>query len=323
MRPESLLVVKTSSLGDVVHMLPAVTDVRRCFPRIRIDWVVEESFADIPKLHPGVEYVIALALRRWRKRLWRPSVIREIKMCRRALRQHEYDVVLDSQGLIKSAVIARMANGPAYGPDKNSAREPYAARFYQHVFCVPKGQHAIIRNRNLTAQAFGYPLSNTPPDYGVVPPAQPGLALPKRYVVCLHGTSDDAKLWRNQHWVMLGKALAANRLVALFPWDNEHEQRRARTLAAEIPSARILPRLAVKDIVGVLNGACAAVGVDTGLVHLAAALGRPTVAIFVGTAPGLTGVVGQNPALAVNLGDRGAMPAPLEVLHQLKRMRVI
>jgi heptosyltransferase-1 len=313
-----LLIIKTSSLGDVIHNLPAVSDMVIHAPGAEIDWVVEEGFAEIPRLHPAVRRVIPVALRRWRRQLFSPATWRDVSRFRRELKAETYDKVIDTQGLVKSAWLARMARGPSCGQDKATAREPLAARFYDQCFHVSRGRHAVERNRHLAAQALGYPLPQTPPDYGIRAPAlPPTLTLPREgggnlldhpFAVCLHGTSRDSKLWPEPHWVELARMLMARGIAPLLPWSNESERQRAGRIAAAIEGAQVLPRLGLRELAALLGRAQAVVGVDTGLVHLAAALGRPTVAIYTDTSPILTGVVAAAANRVRNLGNVGTVP---------------
>ncbi len=322
-RSNRLLIIKTSSLGDVVHNLPVVADIQAHAPDTHIEWVVEEAFADIPRLHPGVSRVIPVALRRWRRRLWSPAAWREMSATRRALGSETYDLVIDTQGLVKSAMLARLANGTRCGQDAASAREPLAARFYQRRFAIARGRHAVVRNRELVARAVGYPPPVSAPDYGIRAPREytvPDLA--GRYVLCLHATSRASKLWPLSHWIRLGEALNAAALTMVLPWGNAEEQARAQSIAARVAGARVLPRLAIRDIAAVMGHAQAAVGVDTGLVHLAVALGLPTVAIYTDTSPLLTGVLATDPARARNLGEAGLIPAVEQVARALGDMGV-
>lgn len=314
-----LLIVKTSSLGDVVHNLPILADIRAHHPDMQFDWVVEESFMDIPALHPAVDGVIPVALRRWRKRPLSAATWHEMAAFRRQLRAQRYDCVLDSQGLLKSALIAASARGERHGHDRQSAREPLAALFYDRRHAVPRNQHAVVRNRQLAALALGYPLPSTPPDYGLQAGTPPALALPERYLVGLHATSRDSKLWPQPRWVALGERLAADGIRLLLPWGSAAEQQRAQAIAAQVPGCEVLPRLRIRELAGLIAGACGVVGVDTGLVHLAAALGVPTVALYTDTDPLLTGVyAGGSPA--ENLGGRGMNPDPDVVYNTLIRM---
>jgi heptosyltransferase-1 len=309
-----ILLVKTSSLGDVIHNLPVIADIRAAGGGMAFDWLVEESFAEIPALHPAVARVIPVALRRWRRGLFRAATRRELSALRRTLRAQTYDVVLDTQGLLKSAVLARLARGARHGQDRASAREPLAALFYDQVHHVARGRHAVERNRDLAAQALGYALPQTPPDYGIRAPTEelPG-GLAKDGVVCLHGTSRDSKLWPEQYWQELGRALLAGGLTPLLPWGSERERERAGRIAGAVTGMQVLPRLGLRALAAVLAHARAAVGVDSGLTHLAVALGRPTVAIYTDTSPHLTGVYPADPARAVNLGGRGVVPGVAEV----------
>jgi heptosyltransferase-1 len=313
-----LLIVKTSSLGDVIHNLPVLADIRTHYTDMRFDWVVEESFADIPALHPAVDAVIPVAVRRWRRRLWAPSTWSEMAAMRKKLRQQHYDFILDTQGLLKSALIASQAQGLLHGQDGASAREPLAALFYGAKHTVLRGRHAVERNRELAALALGYPMPDSPPDYGIqAPPLAPDVTLPLPYAVGLHATSRASKLWPIGHWVALGQQLSARGLYLLLPWGSESEFQRALTIAASVPQVRILPRMRLSELASVLAGAQAAIGADTGLVHLAVALGVPTVAIYTDTDPALTGVC-AGAGYAANLGGIGQIPDVPAVLDALK-----
>lgn len=311
------LLVKTSSLGDVVHNLPLVTDIQRHNPGAIIDWVVEETFTDIPRLHPGVQRVIPVAIRRWRKALLTAATWREMAEFRRELRRDCYDAVLDSQGLIKSAVIARQArlavNGRRLGFSAEAAREPFAARFYDAGFVIPRNAHAVERNRWLAAAAFGYPLDG-PLDYGIAAAPLTASWLPaKPYAVLLTGTSRADKLWPESDWVTLAEAL---NISVILPAGSAEEHERAQRLAAQISHASVAPPLGIAELAGLLAAARIVVGLDTGLTHLAAALSKPTIAIFSGSDPELTGVLAPSPPVgegwgerAINLGRKGAPPA--------------
>ncbi len=315
-----LLIVKTSSLGDVIHNLPVIADIRAHVPDIVIDWVVEESFADIPALHPGVAEVIPVAVRRWRKNLFSGATWREIAAFRRMLSRRQYDWVLDTQGLLKSVIIASAAHGARHGQDWNSAREPLASLLYAHRHPVPRGQHAVTRNRQLAAMALGYPLDTMPPDYGLPRVTNRYAGLPQRYVVGLHGTSRDSKLWPVAEWIALGNVLKDRDLSLVLPWGNEAEHERAKQIAANVGQAMVLPRLRLADIAKVLAGAEAAVGVDTGLIHLAVALNLPTVAIYTDTDPALTGVLGGRDSRSINLGGVGQTPSVAAVLQTFEQV---
>ena len=304
-----ILFVKTSSLGDVVHNCPAVSDAARAIPGAEIDWVVEEPFAGIAAMHAAVRRVIPVAVRRWRRSAWRPSVWREIGDFRRAVGERRYDAVIDTPSLLKSALIARCASGPRHGLDRASAREPLAARFYDFAHAVPRALHAVERNRRLAAAALGYAPGEI--DYGLRPPgAAAGGAKP--YVVLLTMTSRADKLWPEASWIALGRALA---LPAVLPWGSEAERRRAERIAQALPAARVPPRLPLDELARLFAGARAVAGVDTGLTHLAAALGARTVGIYCGSDPALTGIHGA--PRSSNLGGPGRPPGAAEVLKRL------
>ncbi len=303
------LLVKTSSLGDVIHNLPVVTDLRRQYPECKIDWVVEEGIADIARLHPGVRRVIPVALRRWRTSLFAAATWQEMCAFRAALREQDYDLVIDTQGLLKSALITRMARGRRCGFTASSAREPMAARFYDAAFEVPKDLHAVERNRRLAALAGGY-IAPTTPDYGIAVPPAPTHG--QASAVLLTATSRDDKLWPQDRWIAAGRALNERGLACLLPAGSATERKRAMQIAQAIPGAVALPPMSLPELAAQLADARIVIGVDTGLVHLAAALGRPTLALFCASDPALTGVVSRTPA--INLGSRGQPPSVEHVL---------
>jgi len=320
----AILIIKTSSLGDVIHNLPIIADIAAHVPDARFDWVVEETFADVPALHARVRSVIPVATRRWRHALTRAATWREMRALTRRLRAQRYDVVLDSQGLLKSAVLGALARGPMYGLDRASVREPPAALFYARAFAVARPRHAVVRNRDLAAQAFGYAVPAGAPDYGIRAPASPrGPGVPSdRYAVLLHATSRASKRWPQDYWTYLGNTLADQDIASVLPWGTLAERDAAAALARNIRGARVPLRLALRELAAVIAHAVAVIGVDTGLVHLAAALGRPTVAIYVDSSPMLTGVLPADPARAVNLGAKGELPAPEAVHEALTRLGV-
>jgi heptosyltransferase-1 len=311
-----ILFVKTSSLGDVVHHCPAVSDAVRQVPGATIDWVVEEAFAGVAAMHRSVRRVIPVALRRWRSSLWRPATWREFGAFRHALGTERYDFVIDSQGLLKSALLARFARGERHGLDRESAREPLAARLYDRCHAVPRALHAVERNRWLTAAALGYAPQGEC-DYGLSVAAEAALAPPGPYAVLLTMTSRADKLWPDARWTELAHALAARGVRAVLPWGSASERARSERLAATVEGALVPERMDIAQLARLMRGARGVVGVDTGLAHLAAALGVAAVGVFCGSDPALTGLYGS--ARARNLGAAGKPPAPAEVLAALEQ----
>jgi len=286
--------VKLSSFGDVVHTFPAITDLKAARPDIAVDWLVEEAFAPFVRLHPGVDEVDTLAFRRLRKPASRwPRLAGETWRLRQGLRSRRYDLVVDLQGLVKSALPARLA-GPVTGYDAASAREPAATRLYTRRHPVRRDMHAVERTRALLAAAVGYPLPAEEGRFGIVAdgPPDPALGLPSRYAMVMHAASWPTKLWPEDHWRALLPALAGGRGIVL-PWGNDAERARADRLAGGLPGAVVLPRvMAGAELARVVGGAEFAVGLDSGLMHLAAALGVPGVWLYGPTDPGLTGPYG-------------------------------
>jgi heptosyltransferase-1 len=307
------LFVKLSSLGDVIHNFPAVSDLRAHRPEVDVDWAVEEAYAPLVSLHPGVARTIAVGLRRLRSNVLATAAWGAMSATRRALRDARYDWIIDSQGLLKSVAVARLARGPLFGFDRKSAREGAAARFYDQGLAVPKRLHAVERNRRLAGAVFGY-TPEGPPDYGLVPPARlPDWAPSGPYVVALHASSRRDKRWPGERWARLAARLAEAGIVTVYPGGSKQELAEAARLAAATPGAIAAPPMGLPDAAALLSGASAVVGVDTGLTHLAVALGAPTVGLYIATQPGLTGLRGD--ARAVNLGGPGLVP---EVDHVVR-----
>lgn len=301
---DTILFVKTSSLGDVVHHMPAVTDARRRWPHARIAWLVEEAFAPLARLHPGVDEVITVATRRWRRHLLSPAVWREVAAARRQLRARAFDRIVDAQGLIRSAWLARLPQGALHGFDSVSIREPLAARFYDVRHTVSRDLHAVLRNRALAALALATDAA-APLDYGLPRPAAVAGRAP--YAVLLHGTSRVKKEWRESDWIGLGQWLSRQGLEVVLPWGTDAERVRSERVGAAIKGSRVLPRRPLDETAGTLAGAALVVGVDTGLLHLAAAYQVPLIGIFTASNPGLTGPLGSGPIRI--LGDVGQYPS--------------
>lgn len=273
-----------SSLGDVVHTLAAVTDAARAIPDIRFDWVVEESYTQLAAWHPAVHRVIPVALRRWRKSFFSTLASGEWQRFRRDLRSDRYDLVLDSQGLFKSAWIARQARGPVAGRSIRTAREPGAALFYSRRYAVPQRGPEVEQARDLFAAALGYTKPNQPAEFGLHREKFEKSPIAGPYCVCLHGAAWQTKLWPEKSWVALGTAIRSRGVKVLLPWGSEAEKDRAGRIA-ERCGGEVLPRLDMGKITPVLADAQFVVGLDTGLTHLAVALGVPTIALYGPTTP--------------------------------------
>ena len=308
---KKILLVKTSSLGDVIHNFPVASDIHRHLPEARVDWIVEEPYAALVALHPAVRRVIPVAMRRWRRGLLGHRTWKEIAEFRRLSQAEAYDAVVDTQGLVKSAVLARAARGRHHGFDAASAREPLAARLYEVTHHVARAEHAVRRNRLLAAAALGYRVAEGV-DYGIVAPAGPESA---PYCVLLHGSSRSDKLWPEESWIELGARLEARGMSCLLPWGDDDERRRSERIAGGLARAVVPAPMALDRLAATLRAARAVAGVDTGLTHLAAALGRPVAAIYCATDPRLTGVVGGSAAR--NVGGPGHPPSTAQVWDAL------
>jgi heptosyltransferase-1 len=321
----NILLVRVSSLGDVLHNLPMVADILRHHPDATIDWVVEEGYVSLVRLNPRVGTIIPFALRRWRKTLASSATRAEIKAFFRTLRQREYDYVFDTQGLLKTGIIMGAARikrggqkvGLANGSE-GSGYEGVSRIFHTRSIALDPRTHAVARGRLVAAAALGYTL-DAAPDFGLPAPdpgSRPGWMPDAGYAVFFHGTARDAKKWAPQNWIALGQALAP--MPVLLPWGSDKEKVEAEALAVQLPNARVLPRLSMMDAVELARHAALAVGVDTGLTHIAAAFVRPTVEIYADSPKWKT--EGNWSPRIVNLGDLGAPPSAPEVIAAARRL---
>lgn len=311
------LIVKTSSLGDIVHMLPALTDAAAKVPDASFDWVTESGFSEIPAWHSNVDKVIRNSFRRWRKQLFKKAMWSEFSAFKRELKREPYDKAIDSQGLIKSAMIARMSQGESWGYDRHSIRDPYASRLYQHTVSVPYKEHAVTRNRLMLANTLGYSIDDLPLDYGIagnddfknaLKKLSEEIEIPAKFIMALHGTSRKAKEWPVENWQVFVPAMAEAGYHTLFPWGNEEERQRANDLSKEFEAAITLPRSSLTTLSGLIEQASAVIGMDTGLMHIAAALDKKGIGIYPVTEPKLSGALAPSDQIE-NIGGDASLDA--------------
>jgi heptosyltransferase-1 len=325
--PRRVLLVKTSSMGDVVHALPVVADIRAAYGEITIDWLVEEAYAPLVRVHPGVDHVVELALRRWRRSPCAASTRQQWRAMRAQLRQARYDAVIDLQGLVKSAAIARLARGEHVGLSWAAAREPLAALFYDRRLRTSRGrtEAAVPRCRELAAFALHYTPQGAP-QYGLrVDAEHPGWAGAGPYAVLLSATAKPRKLWDEAHWIGLAESLRAQGLRSVFAWGNAAERERAERLRAAVDArcgagaACLAPQaFALDRWMRVLRAAALVVGVDTGLLYLGAAVGTPALAIHAGSSPHSVDFESAAPWRC--LGDDGAPPSLAAVRDAVREL---
>lgn len=302
-------------MGDVVHALPALTDLLRHRSGTEVDWLVEASFADIVAMHPGVRQVWPMAWRKWRRALGKGETWRTMGRLRDGLRAQRYDLVLDLQGLVKSMVWARQAGAPVAGPDWASAREALASLGYARRAASPRGQHAVLRNRQLAAAHLGYALPATAPDFGLRPAAE-GWVPPGELAALIPNASRPEKFWPQAHWVAVGQRLRSQGWTPVVLWGSPAEQRMAEEIAAGC-GGLVPPFLKVGEVGAMLSRCHLVVGLDTGFSHLAAALGRPTVGIYCDHEPAHAGITGSGGVDSI--GGKGQRPGLPEVMALVER----
>jgi heptosyltransferase-1 len=286
-----ILVVKTTSLGDVLHTLPALTDAAACVPGIRFDWLVEPAYEPVCRWHPAVERTITVAYRRWRR-----SPMRSVGPAREfhnTLRSRHYDLVIDAQGLIKSAMFTALARGPRHGFNFRSAGEWPAALAYRHRHTIPRTVGAVDRLRRLFAAAIGYDVPATPANFGLRLDQFGPAILPGRYLVFNHGTAWPTKRWTVARWRELAALAGRNGYGVCLPWHDDEDRARADAIAAGLPAVSPM-KLDIPGVARAVAGAAGAVGVETAFSHLAAALGLPTVTLYGPTGPRRHGTCGAN-----------------------------
>jgi len=290
-----VLIVKISSLGDVIHTLPAVTDAMRANRKLVFDWVVEENFAEVPGWHPAVESVIPVSIRRWRKNWIRTYLKGDVGIFKKDLQKIHYDLVIDAQGLIKSGIVSRMSRGLTVGLSNHTIKEPLATLFYNKRYAVPWSKHAVERVRELFSRALNYKYDKTRVDYGL-DFSRIGIdaQLPrKKQLVFLHGTTWESKYWPDSYWCQLASLATQNGYKVLLPWGIESERNRAELIAGNNDAITILPRQSLTGLAQHIAQSAAVIAVDTGLGHLAAALSIPTLSLYGSTDPGLSGTFGN------------------------------
>ena len=276
-----VLIVKTSSLGDIVHAFPAVTEATHFLPSIQFDWLVEESFCSIPSVHPSINNIIPVSLRQWRRNI--SKAVTEIPAFVKKLRSKDYDLIIDSQGLLKSGFLTVISRGKAVGFDIKSIREKGASFFYTKSYRVSKTAHAILRQKSLFAQALGYRETDNI-DYGL----RKKNKLRKK-VIFFHGTTSRKKEWPEKFWRDLLSILIPKNWEVIIPALGDEERNRAKRISQG--RARIIADSSIQNLMKELDECAAVVSVDTGLGHLANAFSVPSVGIFGATDPKLTGLV--------------------------------
>lgn len=312
-----ILLIKMSSLGDIIHNLPVATDIRHNLPDATIDWVVEEQYTPLVAMHAAVNRVIPIALRRWRHGLSSRTTWREFAEFRRGLRLNDYDAVIETQGLLKSALVATLARGPVYGFGRKTAREPLASRFYDVTCEFPPEAHKIFRYRGVAARALGYAVAREI-DYGIAPRVERPAFAPGRYCLAFHSTARAAKLWPEANWVELIRLLEAAGYACILPWGSNEERARSERFAMANSGVIVPPKLALDEMSALIAAAEVVVGVDTGLMHLAAALSRPVVGIFCDSSPVDACPLGPGPtAYRGHIGQPPSVAAVAEAIREV------
>lgn len=321
-----ILLVKMSSMGDIIHNMPLIHDIKQHYPEAIIDWVVEESFVELARLNPLVNQVIPIAMRRWKKAIFSKVTWAQLSDFRKKLRQHHYDAILDTQGLIKSAVVTKLAKGVSYGQNANTSHEYPAHWLLNRTLEIPRNLHAITRNRLTGAKALNYVFDEQRTDYDLRPAQQADdnliAILPKNCVMLFHSTARDSKHWPNNHWIKLGQFLESQAYTLALPWGSPLEKQRAESIAASMSSAVVLPKLSIVQLAALMQKSIACVGLDTGLTHIAVALNVPTLAIFTDTFIWQAGTQPSAQGCAITIGGKPSLPSVEEAITAFKQLKL-
>jgi heptosyltransferase-1 len=339
------LLVKLSSLGDVIHNLPIIWDIRRQYPDAQIDWVVEEAYADLLKPlqtkpdFKGIDRIISIGLRRWKRNIFKLQNWCELLQFIRTLKTEKYDEIIDFQGLLKSAIVASLARKTPHGKvtglanaTEYSGYEPLARTFYNESVQVPKQCHAIDRLRYLLSSAISVPLigRTDPTDFYpwlcIEPLSHPsgqstllGMGeLQKPYVLCFHATAREAKKWSQANWIAVGEHLVKKGFTPIFPWGNLAEKKVSQKLVSQVTGAIVPPAYSIQEYFQIITQASLSIGVDTGLTHLSAALNRPTIEIYCDSPAWKT--EGFWSEKIMNVGDLGYPPSVQSVVQAIDRL---
>lgn len=287
-----ILIIRLSSMGDIIHTLPAVTDATKSIPNIEFHWVVEKSFAQIPAWHNSVHKVFPIELRKYKGKLLK-GVNYYFEIIK-ALRKERYDLIIDSQGLVKSMLIGLFCKGNVSGYSKHSAREPIASIGYKYKHNITHNQHAISKNRALFAKSLGYSIDNSinTISYGIRAPAVDSNTN-DNYIIFLHGTTWSSKCWPFYRWLELANIISEHGIRIEVTYANSQQQQRAFRLAKLASNVTVRKHMEIDEAATWLQGSRAVVSVDTGFGHLAAALEKPVIGIFGPTKTHLTGILGH------------------------------
>jgi heptosyltransferase-1 len=309
-----ILIVKVTSMGDVIQAQPIVSDLKRAFPGVEVDWAVDESFAEIAGWNPGIDRVLCAPLRRFKKaRRW--ADFKAIAQSIAELRAHPYDVAVDIHGVYKSAIIAFLSRSRRrLGYRSEDLGERGAAFAYTGRFVPPRDRNAWNGMRETVSTALGYPLEG-PAEYNLrIPaPAYPLVDTGGRPLAMLfHAASKDDKKWPAAHWIAVARELVQRGFHVVVPWGSPAERAEGLAIVEEVEGAELLPQLSVTEIAQVIAASDFVIGVDTGFVHLAHALGKRTVMIFIATS---RETFGNNvPFRSVSIGEGNSVPPVAEAL---------
>lgn len=317
-----VLIIKLTSMGDLMHALPALTDAVKAKKEISFDWVVDSNFSEVPQWHPSVNKVIKTNHREWKKQLLSKDSRKALQDSINLINDTDYDLVVDMQNNLKSALISYLCNKEVYGMDRLSVREFPAHLAYSKKFHIPKNQHAIKRQRSLLAECLSYKITNDEIDYGIEISSfeKPKIVLPEKYIVLVHNASRKNKLWPVKYWQELIRKINNSGLSVLLLSGNKSELDRANEIVTSSDKAIALEPMTLNEVAFIINGAKGSVCCDTGLAHLSALIGIPSVTMYAVTDEKLIGTRGKNQTQLISTNKKMENIHPTRVWSKLAKL---
>lgn len=315
-----ILIIRLSSIGDILHTFTILPDIRQAIVNVEINWLVDEKFIEIAKLSPLIDNVISIPLRLWKKHKF--SWLFKVYKFKKTLIKQKYDYIIDTQGLLKSAILAKyLFKGKVYGLNYKSAREGLASCFYDYSYAIDQKHIAVIRFRALIAKIFNLNIELAQINFQI---QQGTYTYHSDYVLLLHGTSKQSKCWPLTSWQqMILWLLNHTDKEIVLTYSNNAELSFANQLKTIVANQRlcIVAQLDFLSLADLIRGASLIIGVDTGFTHMANLLKKKTLAIYRDSDPQYVGMLESN--IAHNFGGKGKQVEAIELINYIQEQHLL
>jgi len=289
-----IAIVKLSALGDIVHAMIVLQFIKNHSQKVKVDWIVDESFRELLDFHPDINIVHTLNIKKVKEK---KSIYLLIKELRKVRKFGQYDLVIDMQGLVKSALISRLIISSAtIGFDRSSIRESIAAIFYHKTFKYGYDENVIYRNFELIKFALDLPFKNKEIHYKL-PLLFPShkhefssLSNIKKNIILIPGASDKSKCYPVDKFAKVIRSIDENFLII---WGNENEKNMANQIKVLSEKAYICEKLSINKLIALISQVDLVIGADTGPTHMAWALNIPSITLF-GSTPSYRNTLSTN-----------------------------